>query len=322
MISATVITRNRAEVLARTLPTVLQQDLPAGSFEVIVVDDGSSDATAQLLEAQSADRHLRVFRQAPRGVSAARNAALKAARGKFVVFLDDDLLCEPGLLRAHAIAHAREPHPGIVVGRLGVAAETPSSPVAAWLTATAAAAHVRRSRGVTLRDAFVAANCSAPLELLHSCGGFDESFVGAREEHELGLRLVRAGARPSYEPGAVAVEVVGKPVEKLLRDAYAVGRGEVRLCRSYPEYRPYSPLTTLAKGPRWRCSFRKHATKRRLVETTALTLPAYVSMTVDTTLGKKLAAVLVGARYGVAFRRGAVSAAGSWHSLEIEFGRR
>ena len=254
-ISVAVITRNRAELLARTLATVLEQDFPAGSFEVIVVDDGSSDATPELLEEQSARRELRVFRQARRGVSAARNTAVEAARGEFIVFLDDDLLCEPGLLRAHVTAHVREPHPLIVVGRLRVAAESAAGPVASWLASAAAEAHVRRGCGVTLRDAFVAANCSAPLDLLRSCGGFDESFVTAREEHELGLRLVRAGARPFYESRAVAAEIVRKPLEQLLRDAYAVGRAEVRLCRRYPEYRPHSPLARLAEGPRGNAAF-------------------------------------------------------------------
>ena len=55
LISAAVITRNRADLLVRTLPTVLNHDLPFGRFELIVVDDAASDATPALLEAH-ADR--------------------------------------------------------------------------------------------------------------------------------------------------------------------------------------------------------------------------------------------------------------------------
>jgi glycosyltransferase involved in cell wall biosynthesis/peptidoglycan/xylan/chitin deacetylase (PgdA/CDA1 family) len=321
-ISAIVITRGRVELLARTLPTVLEQDLPAGTFEVIVVDDGSTDGTSQLLNQQADRPDLQVLRQAPRGISAARNAAIEAARGRFVVFLDDDLLCEPGLLRAHAAAHALNAEPLIVVGRLGVSPESTSRLVAAWLAAVAASAHARRSRGATLRDAFVAANCSAPLELLRSWGGFDESFVAAREEHELGLRLVRAGARPFYEPRAVALEVVEKPVEQLLKDARAVGRDEVSLCRRYTEYRPHSTLARLADGPWWKHNIRKLTTRSRLIETIALEAPARLAARLDTSAGRKAGVVLTGARHGVALRRGAVSAAGSWDSLAGEFGRR
>jgi glycosyltransferase involved in cell wall biosynthesis/peptidoglycan/xylan/chitin deacetylase (PgdA/CDA1 family) len=318
-VTAVVITRDRVELLARTLPTVLEQDPPSGGFEVIVVVDGSSDSTLHLLD-QHASRHsLRVLRQPPRGISAARNAAIDAARGQVVVFLDDDLLCEPRLLRAHATAHARNAGPLIVVGRLGVARDSPSPLVAAWLATVAASAHARRSRGPTLRDAFLAANCSAPLELLRSCGGFDEFFVAGREEHELGLRLVRAGARPAYEPEAVAFEIVQKPVERLLRDAHAVGRDEVALCRRYPEYRPHSPLARLADGPWWKTKVREITTRSRLIEGIAVTAP---SRLLGTSAGTAAAARLTGARHGVALRRGAVSAAGSWGSLAKEFGRR
>ncbi len=319
-ISAAVITRDRADLLARTLPTVLQQDLAAGSFEVIVVDDGSSDATPELLEEHAHRADVQVLRQAPGGISAARNAAIEAARGELVVFLDDDLLCEPGLLRAHAAAHARVPHSLIVVGRLSVAAESTSSTVASWLAAEAAAAHGRRSRGVTLRDAFVAGNCSARLKMLRSCGGFGD-IVEAREEHELGLRMVRAGARPFYEPRAVALEVVRKPVAQFLADARAVGRDEVRLCRSFPEYRRHSGLARLAEGRRWKRKLRKFTTRSRLLEAITLAAPGRVTTKVPTTSGRKATIALLSARQGVAFRRGAVSAAGSWSALVTEFGR-
>ena len=319
-ISAAVITRNRADLLARTLPTVLEQELANGSFEVIVVDDGSTDATPQVIKELSARHEPRVVRQPPRGVGGARNAAIEAARGEIVLFLDDDLVCEPGLFAAHITAHRREPDPLIVLGRLGVAAESPPGLVAAWLATVAAEAHARRSRTVTLRDAFVAANCSAPLELLRSCGGFDASHSTAREEHELGLRLVRAGARPFYEPRAAAMEIVRKPLETLLRDAHAVGRDEVGLCRRYGEYRLHSPLARLGDGPWWKRRLRRLTTRSRLAEGVVFSAPASVVRTLDAPTGTKSA--LVGARYGVALRRGALAAAGSWDALADEFGRR
>jgi glycosyltransferase involved in cell wall biosynthesis/peptidoglycan/xylan/chitin deacetylase (PgdA/CDA1 family) len=321
-ISATVITRNRAELLARTLPTVLEQQLPGGSFEVIVVDDGSSDATPQVLEQLSARHELHLVRQPPRGVGAARNAAMEAAGGEIVLFLDDDLLCEPGLLTAHLTAHMRQRDPLIVVGRLGVAAESPSGLVAAWLATVAAEAHTRRSRMVTLRDAFVAANCSASLELLRSAGGFDEAQATAREEHELGLRLVRAGACPFYEPRALALEIVRKPLDTLLRDARAVGYDEVGLCRRYGEYRRHSPLARLSEGPWWKRHLRRLTTQWRLAEGVVFSAPARLARTFGMSAASSAAAALVGARYGVALRRGAMTATGSWDELVKEFGQR
>ena len=322
-LSATVITHNRRDVLSRTLPTLLDQQPPDGGYEVIVVDDGSSDGTAELLRETSNKHVLTLIRHDERmGVSAARNAALSAASGTTVLFLDDDLLCDPGLVRAHAAAHSGSAEPLIVVGRLSVDATLQPGHVHLWLDAAAQAAHARRSAGVSLRDAFVAANCSAPRELLRACGGFDESFVGAREEHDLGLRLVRAGARPSYEPTAVVREVVLKEISDLMCDARQVGRSEVRLCREYPEYRQHSPLGRVGEGLRPRLSVRRVLTGAPAAEQLLLALPARMALASRTSRGRKIAATLVGARFGVWLRRGAVEATGSWSAFVAEFGRR
>jgi glycosyltransferase involved in cell wall biosynthesis/peptidoglycan/xylan/chitin deacetylase (PgdA/CDA1 family) len=321
--SVAVVTRDRVDLLAQTLPTVLEQSLQEGSFEVIVVDDGSSDGTAALVAQHEARGDLRHVRQAQQGIGAARNAAVDAARGAIVVFLDDDLLCEPGLVQAHVLAHAGTPEPLIVVGRLGVAPESSRNPISSWFEAAAAVAHARRSSDMTLRDAFLAGNCSAPVKLIRSSGGFDRVSIKAREEHELGLRLVRAGARPFYEPRAVALEIIRKPLDKLIRDGRAVGGDEVRLCRSYPEYRRYSVLARLADPPPWKLVTRRVTTGSRLVEATLLTAPARLAMDVRApAIIRETAVALIGARYGVALRRGAVSVAGSWAELEREFGRR
>ena len=321
-ISVAVITTDRCELLARTLPTVLEQDFPAEGYEVVIVDDGSTDGTAAFLQRMSIERELVVLGQNRSGVSAARNAAASAASGEFILFLDDDLECDPGLLQAHSCAHASTADPLIVLGRLGVAVQDRPTLVGDWLRGAADAAHTRRSRSVSLSDAFVAANCSVSRDLLASCGGFDETFVNAREEHEVGLRLVRAGARPYYEPAAVTREVVRKSVHQLLNDAYAVGRNEVRLCRASPEYRRHSPLARLHEAPRWRGRMRRVVTSSRPAERALLAAPARLAFALGTTRSRAAGALLVGARYGASLRRGAMAEAGSWRALTEEFGRR
>src|SRR5690349_18374024 len=105
-ISVVIPTFQRAPVLARTLPTVFAQDLPSADFEVIVVIDGSTDGTADYLRSlQRPACALRVIEQANRGQAGARNTGMHAARGDIVLFLDDDVLCEPSLLREHLRAH-------------------------------------------------------------------------------------------------------------------------------------------------------------------------------------------------------------------------
>ena len=85
-ITAIITTHNRRELLPRALDSVFQQTRPAD--EVIVVDDGSDDETfTWLLQQQGIDK---LIRHPPKGVSAARNIAIKASRGEWLAFLDDD----------------------------------------------------------------------------------------------------------------------------------------------------------------------------------------------------------------------------------------
>ena len=98
-ITVVMCTYNRADVVEHTVRAVLRQEGP--SFEVVVVDDGSTDPTPKVLAAID-DSRLRVVRQANAGLSAARNTGIAAVEGDWVVFLDDDDIPEPGWLAALA----------------------------------------------------------------------------------------------------------------------------------------------------------------------------------------------------------------------------
>ncbi len=87
LISVIIPTYNRAEVLARAVQSVLEQSFT--DFELLVVDDGSTDETASVL-AQFFDTRLKIIRQENKGVSAARNAGLHVAKGDFFALLDSD----------------------------------------------------------------------------------------------------------------------------------------------------------------------------------------------------------------------------------------
>ncbi len=86
LVSVIIPTFNRAWALQEAIDSVLAQDYPA--LEIIVVDDGSTDRTPQLL-AGYADG-IKVIRQANSGVSAARNTGIRAARGRWIALLDSD----------------------------------------------------------------------------------------------------------------------------------------------------------------------------------------------------------------------------------------
>src|SRR4051812_16228434 len=104
-ISIVIPTYNRRDLLARTLPTVFDQDFPGGEFEVVVVIDGSTDGTAEMLRHLNPPCGFQIIEQPNRGQAAAKNVGLRAARGELVLFMDDDILCGRGVVAEHVDAH-------------------------------------------------------------------------------------------------------------------------------------------------------------------------------------------------------------------------
>lgn len=103
-VSIIIPTYNRKESLLRTLDSLARQTYPADRYEVIVVDDGSTDGTRETTKG-SFPFHLRYIRQCNQGSAFARNTGARNARGRLLIFLDDDMTVEPdyvaGLVEEH-----------------------------------------------------------------------------------------------------------------------------------------------------------------------------------------------------------------------------
>ena len=98
--SVVICTYNRADILREALASVLRQD-PGGAcrYEVVVVDDGSTDDTRAVVEAAKPEAPVRyVFQEGRGGIAPARNRGVEEAQGDWVIFFDDDQLAEPGWL--------------------------------------------------------------------------------------------------------------------------------------------------------------------------------------------------------------------------------
>jgi glycosyltransferase involved in cell wall biosynthesis len=105
-VSVVIPTFNRLEALAEVLQALeFQQGAPP--FEVVVVDDGSSDGTSSWLRSRTFQLPLRILTQENRGPAAARNTGVAVAQGQWVAFLGDDTVPSPGWLAAHREAHRR-----------------------------------------------------------------------------------------------------------------------------------------------------------------------------------------------------------------------
>ena len=111
-ISVLVDTYNHEEFIEEALRSVLEQDFPAVDREILVVDDGSTDRTPEILRRFAP--HLRVLRKANGGQASAFNAGIPECRGEIIAFLDGDDWWAPGKLRRVAEFLAAEPAAGFV----------------------------------------------------------------------------------------------------------------------------------------------------------------------------------------------------------------
>ncbi|MDO8431276.1 MAG: glycosyltransferase [Candidatus Binatus sp.] len=322
MISAVLATYGRLEVLKRTLPTVLQQDIAGNAYEIVVVIDGPDDATYEWLRSLSLEGRLSIVQQERRGLAAARNSGIRKAAGELVLFLDDDLICDQRLVRAHACAHRNGPL--VAMGPVLVSEESPRTLATRWVrrASVARAERMLASGPDWPRDIAVCANYSAPRELLLAYGGFDETLVGACEEFDLGIRLRKAGVEFRYLPDAVASEIYVKSADAMVQnDCRARGRNEVRLCRKHPEYRPVSPLAGFDQGSAITRLLRRAAVRAPFSLDEVLA-PIYRGAEAASEMGgiaEGIAMRLLEFRRGNALFRSAKQEAGSWRAFEREF---
>jgi hypothetical protein len=230
-------TYNRARLLERVLECCFDQTLPAGAFEVIVVDDGSSDDTPAILEraAQRATCDLTVIRQANSGLAAGRNAGIARARGTRIAFIDDDVLPLPNFLEEHLCSGDRKPG-NIVRGGAIEVEDIDELPTPLWSIRNYSANY------------FWTTNVSVPLETIRSIGGFNTSFAEyGWEDIDVGLRLRAIGIKATFNPKALVFHV--KPPAyaadrgRTLAQARAKARTAVALARLHPGWR-----TALATG--------------------------------------------------------------------------
>jgi glycosyltransferase involved in cell wall biosynthesis len=176
-ISVVVPTYNRLDTLRYVIPALVAQDLPEGSFEIVVADSNSNDGTAEFL-AETAREHPQV-RHLPgpyTGRASARNAGIAAARAPVVFFIDADIIASSDLLARH-LAHHDAPGTRAVVGM-----EVQVSSYDDYVAKRDDAAKRDPLHGEAAKRLswlyFLTGNASVPKAMLERVGRFDEDFTG------------------------------------------------------------------------------------------------------------------------------------------------
>ncbi|WP_096788019.1 glycosyltransferase [Rhodobacter sp. CZR27] len=118
LLSIVLCTRNRAEQLGRTLRTAERMQRPAADWEILIVDNASTDRTAEVVAAFSGRLPIRRILEPVPGLSHARNRGLSEAQGRYICWTDDDVLVDRGWLAAYADAFRRHPGASFFGGRV------------------------------------------------------------------------------------------------------------------------------------------------------------------------------------------------------------
>jgi glycosyltransferase involved in cell wall biosynthesis len=206
-VSVVVATRNRADRLRDLLAGLRAQTLDSGEFEVVVVDDGSDDGTADYLAGEGAAAGLRLeplSLERNRGRAAAREAGWRAAHAALIAFVDDDCVPDPRWLEAALDAHRTTPE-AILQGR--------TEPIAAEVAATGPLRRpfTRTIRVESLDPGFQTCNIFYPRVVLERIGGFDTDAFGlvhGGEDSDLAWRAIATGARAAFVEDALVSHAV------------------------------------------------------------------------------------------------------------------
>ena len=196
------------------------------NHETIVVDDGSTDSTAQIAEHAGA----RTIRLEHCGLAAARNAGVEAASGEIVAFIDADACADRDWLY-HLIE--------TITRRDVAAASGPNfAPAPGSSRAAAMASAPGLPREVRARDADLAQLCGCNMALskaaLTKIGGFDPAFTTAADDVDLSWRLTASGETLAHAPGAVVIHERRATLGAYLAQQRGYGKGEGLLAKRYP----------------------------------------------------------------------------------------
>ena len=230
-ISVQICSYNRWNLLKRSLEALFAQNLPKDEYEIVFVNDGSTDDTLTMAEelAKTAPCRLKVLTKANDGLSRARNLGIRNCEGAIILFMDDDTFADPALLTEHLAVHAAHPR-AVVIGWVNHIEELDRPGPRKYVMADYS------------RSFFWTSNVSVRKKFVDEVGGFDEEFREyGWEDMELGYRLKNMGLErltcdkaivSHYKPPKQKKDLPG-----MLRQAESSARSALIYVRKRPSIR-------------------------------------------------------------------------------------
>ncbi|HZO07822.1 MAG TPA: glycosyltransferase [Myxococcota bacterium] len=224
-VSVVCCSYNGSATIRDTLGALDRLDYP--DFEVIVVDDGSTDATPEIARSYGA----RVVSTPNQGLSAARNVGLAAATGRIVAYIDDDAYPDPGWLR-FLVRRFQE---GGFCGVGGPNLLPPEDGAVAECVANAPGGPCHVLLSDSEAEHIPGCNMAFEKSWLERVGGCDPQFRCAGDDVDLCWRLQEAGGRLGFHPGAVVWHHRRSSLRRYWKQQVGYGKAEALLARKWPQ---------------------------------------------------------------------------------------
>ncbi len=219
-VTVQICSMNRKKLLKRALEALFEQSFDKNDFEIIVVDDGSSDGTSEMVRelAKTAPCSIKLITQEHAGLASGRNKAIREASGDIIIFIDDDIIADKNFIAEHVKSHAKHPK-SVIMG---------------WVNHTANLQ--RRTPKFCMADIstsfFWTSNVSVEKKYLIEAGLFDEDFKEyGWEDLELGRRLKKLGLKRRYNFKALVFHYKGhwtkEDIPRLIKQTRAKARTAV-----------------------------------------------------------------------------------------------
>ena len=227
-LSAILCTFNRGKYLQRVFESIVSQTVPSNEFEVVVVDDGSTDNSPEIVQRYVDKLPIVHHRQENMGLAAARNQAIKMCSAPIVLFMDDDDIATPTLFEEHLKSHER--YPEATIGVLGYTDLDPAIariPLMNFVTEVGCYLFgYPRFPNQEFFDYtyFWGGRSSCKRALLQRYGLFNPIFRFGYEDIELGYRLSKVGFRVVYNKKARSTMIRGFTFDEFCRRIEIQGR--------------------------------------------------------------------------------------------------
>jgi len=232
LISIVIPTYNNIELLNNCLSSLLNQSFPTDKYEIIVVDDGSTDSTADMVKSIRAENRIKYFYQPNQGPALARNQGAEIARGDIIVFTDSDCVARKDFIEQIYKSFADNPE---IAGVMGAYRTRQRNMVSRFAQAEFENRYRKLARPRYID--FVATYAAAfRRNIFLELKGFDPGFpVASNEDVEFSYRLAERGYKMVFNPGAIVYHRHPETVYDYLKSKFGRAFWRMQVYKLHPE---------------------------------------------------------------------------------------